>query len=203
MAYAGQVIEHPVTGERIRFLETTADTGGERLLLEMRAGRLGGVAAAHVHPQAVENFEVLSGRVWYRNGRAEAEAGAGERFSIPRGVAHMWRNAGDDDLLMHIEFRPAGRMEAMFENLFGLAADGKTDSKGLPAPFLQLAVIADEYLPDIHLARPPLVVQRALFGLLDPIGRRRGYRGTYARYQDITPPQAPGHEEEPENAKNP
>ena len=92
---------------------------------------------------------------------------------------------------MRIEFRPAGRMEAMFENFFGLAADGKVDNKGLPAPFLQLAVLANEFLDDIYLSRPPLAVQRTLFGMLAPLGHRRGYRGLYDRYVGIPGSQAP------------
>jgi mannose-6-phosphate isomerase-like protein (cupin superfamily) len=191
MAYAGQILEHPVTGERLRFLETAADTGGHRLLLDMWARpTTGGIAAAHVHPRSEEAFEVISGRVRYRSGRTAAEAGAGERFSVPRGAAHTWRNAGDEELHMRIAFRPAGRMEAMFENLFGLAADGKVDKKGLPAPFLQLAVLADEFLDDIHLTRPPLAVQRTLFGLVAPLGHLRGYRGQYARYHGAPGPHA-------------
>jgi quercetin dioxygenase-like cupin family protein len=192
VAYAGEVLEHPVTGERVRFLQTARDTGGHHLLLEVWSRpTTGGISAAHVHPRSQEAFEVLSGMVRYRKGPATLEAGPGERFSVPQGVAHTWHNAGDDELHMRVEFRPAGRMEAMFENLFGLAADGKVDRKGLPAPFLQLVVLADEFLGDAYLARPPLAIQRPLFGLLTPIGRWRGYQGQYDKYCKMLPPDAP------------
>jgi mannose-6-phosphate isomerase-like protein (cupin superfamily) len=84
MAYAGQILEHPVTGERFKFLETASDTGGQRLLLEVWSRpTTGGIAAAHVHPRSEEVFEVLSGRVWYRSGATTSEVGPGERFSVP------------------------------------------------------------------------------------------------------------------------
>ena len=35
MAHRGQIIDNPVTGERIRFLRTAADTGGDLLEFEM------------------------------------------------------------------------------------------------------------------------------------------------------------------------
>lgn len=35
MAYAGQIIDNPVSGERIEFLRTAADTNGELLEIEL------------------------------------------------------------------------------------------------------------------------------------------------------------------------
>ena len=35
MAYTGQTIENPVSGERITFLKTSRDTGGEKLEIEL------------------------------------------------------------------------------------------------------------------------------------------------------------------------
>ena len=35
MAYAGQMVENPVTGERIVFRQTAADTGGELVAIDL------------------------------------------------------------------------------------------------------------------------------------------------------------------------
>ena len=35
MAYAGQILENPLSGERIVFRKTAADTGGELLVFEL------------------------------------------------------------------------------------------------------------------------------------------------------------------------
>jgi hypothetical protein len=65
-------------------------------------------------------------------------------------------------------------METWFETVFGLQRDGKVDPKnGLPN-LLQLALIAREY--EFYLARPPLFVQRVLFGLLAPSASCSGTR---------------------------
>jgi hypothetical protein len=48
----------------------------------------------------------------------------------------------------------------------------------MPSP-LQLALIAQEFSDVIVFRKPPLVVQRAVFGILAPIARWRGYRATY------------------------
>jgi hypothetical protein len=50
MAHAGQIIRNRISGERIEFVRTSADTDGALLefLLELSAG--GRVPGAHVHP---------------------------------------------------------------------------------------------------------------------------------------------------------
>jgi hypothetical protein len=79
------------------------------------------------------------------------------------------------------EFRPALRTEVFFETFFGLASDGKTNRKGLPNP-LRLAVLMREFEDELHLARPSVKLQRALFGPLAALGRVLGYRGWYPDY---------------------
>jgi len=73
---------------------------------------------------------------------------------------------------------PGERFGHMIETLFGLARLGYTNAKGMPDP-LQLSLIVREFSDVIVFRSPPLVVQRALFGILAPIARLRGYRATY------------------------
>lgn len=178
MARAGDVIEH-LTGERFEFQKTAEDTGGESLRIEALVEPRGFAAAEHVHPKQEERFEILSGTLRYRVEGVEREAGAGEELIIPRGVTHVWENGSDEDLHMIIEFRPALRSEEFFESYFGLGQDGKTDPKtGLPN-LVRMAVLLHEFRGEIHLAKPPLLVQRILFGALAFIGRLLGYEARY------------------------
>ena len=50
MIHAGDTIENPVTGERLVFKKTSAETNGEYVLFECFVKPSGFVAAAHVHP---------------------------------------------------------------------------------------------------------------------------------------------------------
>ena len=61
MIRSGDTLENPVTGERIVFRKTAADTGGALVLVECVVQPGGAVAAAHVHPHQEERFEVLRG----------------------------------------------------------------------------------------------------------------------------------------------
>lgn len=109
----------------------------------------------------------------------EREAAAGNVLVIPKGVPHVWENAGEDDLRMVIEFRPALNSEGFFESYFGLGQDGKTNPKtGLPN-LLRMALLLREFEPEIYLARPPLFVQRVVFGTLARIGKLLGYRARH------------------------
>src|SRR5687767_4520095 len=59
MAFTGQTIENPVSGERITFLQTARDTRGEKLEIELELSPDGHVPGAHVHPEQTETFHVL------------------------------------------------------------------------------------------------------------------------------------------------
>src|SRR3989440_6292680 len=63
MIRTGDTIQNPVTGERITFLATSADTDGEAVVIETVVQPDGCVAAAHVHPSQTERFAVVSGRL--------------------------------------------------------------------------------------------------------------------------------------------
>jgi hypothetical protein len=70
----------------------------------------------------------------------------------------------------------------MIRNLFGLAADGRTDSSGRPS-LLQAALLAREFDDTIQFTHPPRVVQKPLFAALAPLARLRGLRGSYPQYE--------------------
>jgi hypothetical protein len=69
----------------------------------------------------------------------------------------------------------------VFETIWGLAKDGKTNEGGVPN-LLQVAVIAREHADEYRLVRPPWPVQRALFAVLAPAGRLLGYMARYPGY---------------------
>jgi quercetin dioxygenase-like cupin family protein len=83
MAYTGQVIENPVSGEQIVFRKTAADTAGEYLEIELRLAADGKVPGMHVHPAQQERFEVLEGRMKFRMGLKTIEAGPGDVVTSP------------------------------------------------------------------------------------------------------------------------
>jgi hypothetical protein len=50
-------------------------------------------------------------------------------------------------------------------------------------PLLQVAVLFDEYLDEVHLPVIPVRAQRVAFGALARLGRQRGYCSTFPEYE--------------------
>ena len=84
MIRKGDVIENPVTGERLLFLETSHETGGEYVLVECTVQPNGVVAAAHVHPHQSERFEIESGTVGFSWTARRSSPAPARRSSSPR-----------------------------------------------------------------------------------------------------------------------
>jgi quercetin dioxygenase-like cupin family protein len=181
MLKAGEVYENPVTGERAVIRIGTDTTGGERLVVDLYIRPGGAVMGEHFHPGMEERFTVLRGQVGFRLAGRVAVAEPGAELIAPPGTPHDWWNVGPEEALVRVETRPASRFEAMIRNAFGLAHDGKVNRRGMPN-LLQLAVVAREFADVIQFTRQPRMVQRILFGLLTPLARLSGYRGSYPEY---------------------
>jgi quercetin dioxygenase-like cupin family protein len=186
MSKAGDVIENPVTGERVVVRVGTEDSGGRLLAVDGYVKPGGAVTGEHVHPAIDEDFTVLRGRVGFRIDGRESIAEPGKRLHVPAGTAHDWWNAGEEEAHVRVEIRPGARFEEMALNLFGLAQDGKTNSRGMPNP-LQAAIFAREFSDVLYFTSPPLWVQRLLFGALARVARAFGYRGSYPEYLERGP----------------
>jgi quercetin dioxygenase-like cupin family protein len=183
---AGDTIENPVTGEHILFRATAAETGGELVDIEVTVRPGGGVAAAHVHPYQSERFEILEGTLEFRQGGKKIVAGPGEVALVEAGTPHSFRNVGDGEARFRCEVRPALGFERFIQTMFALAADGKTNRKGMPNP-LRLAVIANAHFDDVRLPRVPAVAQRAALTMGAAVGRLAGYQPSYQPTRELTP----------------
>src|ERR1700710_566937 len=182
MAIVGETIENPLSGERITWIETAASSNGEVLAFDLDLRPGAAVSAEHRHLRQEERFTVTSGTIGLSVDRTERSLATGEDAVVPPGVAHHWWNGGEASAVVRVEFRPALESEVFFETLFGLARDGKTNSKGVP-DLLQIAVAyADLGDACSRLVRPPLVVQKILLTPLVPLARRLGRRASYPAY---------------------
>ena len=177
MIRPGDRLENPVTGEVLVFHRTAEETDGESVLVETIVRPHGFVAAAHVHPHQTERFEVLEGLLGLRIGGKELVAGPGDIAVVAPRTPHRFWNAGEEEARFLCEVRPALQFESLIETMFTLAAEGKTNRKGMPSP-LRLAVIAKAHFDTVRLPFPPAVLQRVALAVGAPLGKALGYRAT-------------------------
>lgn len=111
MARPGLTITDATTGQTITFVETAAQSGGERLVLESTYLPKAGKPPLHKHPAQEERFEVLEGKLEVRVGRKRQTLVAGEKLEVPAGTPH----AMGGDARVRWEIRPALRTEQFLE----------------------------------------------------------------------------------------
>lgn len=136
MAHPGDELLNLLTGERIVFLKTAADTGGELLEMDDFWTQPGHRAPEHVHPEMQERWEILAGTACFRIAGVERTAGPGELVVAAPGVAHQAWNPGEQPVRLRIQMRPALRWEQFVERLFTLANDAHTRGFGALDPAL-------------------------------------------------------------------
>lgn len=108
------MIENPRTGEQIRFeLRTPA-----MLVMQSIWTRPGRRAAAHIHPEMEERYDVLAGEAAFRIGTEERTAEAGETVIVPPGTPHLAWNPTTEPVRLRISMRPALRWAEFVERLF-------------------------------------------------------------------------------------
>ena len=172
MAEPGEVIGNQ-RGEQIRFVQTTAETGGALLEVEVTYHPQSSPPPAHFHPFQEERFTILEGEMRVNRDGVEVTYEAGDSFAVIPGSVHQMFNAGDKSARMRWQVRPALATERFFETVWRL------ESRGDGMNLLQSVLIGQAYQREFRLARPSPLLQRLLFALLAPIARWRGYRAYY------------------------
>lgn len=183
MAFKNKLIRNDVTGQEIRFLQTTADTKGQLLEMESTFQPYSKEPAVHYHPHQAEDFEVLAGELTIHIHGQQNVLKVGDKLHIPRNVVHAMWNASDHKTVVNWQVRPAMNTEHLLETASGLASDGKVNKNGMP-PLLQTALMVNRFSEVFRIAKPPFIVQRILFTILTPFAYLAGYRPTYKQYLD-------------------
>lgn len=174
-------VDFATSGEHFEFRSDPADPN--RLLFDFVVDPGGGVPLRHRHPDQTETYRCSAGRLHLTLGDDEVVLDPGGTVTVHPGVVHSLVNRGDDTVRCEVEYRPAGRNRAWFQ-LHGahIEATGREPALLDLAPFIGAV--------GVYVERPPVVVQRLLFGLvLKPLAvllgrRRRMLALARARYGD-------------------
>lgn len=180
MAKKGQSVYNSKTGEKITWLATAADTGGQELLFDFEVSPGGKLPVMHFHPGQTETFTVKQGRFIIKLKDKLVTLDPGDSFTIDKGVRHQWWNeSGSESACMEVSFKPALNTEIFLEQFYGLGNAGKTKQDGTPS-FLQIMAMVNEY--QLYIDGPPLGIQIWMGRIIGGLARLIGYKKFYPEY---------------------
>ncbi len=122
----------------------TAETDGEFVEMEFVLPPGCVSPPPHIHPQQVEEYEVLEGRFEVVVNGTWRTLGPGESASVPVGALHTFRNRSGDVVRVRNWHRPALRFEEFIERIcWTLHAVGVTRKRDPRVPLYLSAVMLD------------------------------------------------------------
>lgn len=169
----GETIAAPHMGMRVTCRESAATTGGEAFSFSMWISANAAKLPMHVHPHQEERITVISGSLRSRMGKVDRVLSAGETVISPPGEAHTIAPAGEEDVEILGELRPALAYERFVEQSFALDRAGYVNAKGRGNPLRMATAGARE--AEFFLAGLPASLQRPLLTAMERIARRLGY----------------------------
>ena len=166
-----RIMENSLTGERVTFLATAGEKGGEYVKIRNEISANAPGVVMHYHLACTEAFEVLEGSLDVCVGSEENHLvlAEGKTAFVPLNTAHRFWNSTTQPVVFEVEIRPARNFEKALSAFFGLSEDGKTNDKGIPKNILKLALIYE--LSESYMVGVPLFFQKGIFGALARIAR--------------------------------
>lgn len=161
-------------GERFVLQDTAADTDGKLLRIETSLDP-GVKRPLHSHPDQQELFVVHEGTLGLAVEDEEFVLEPGEEATVDAGTPHTFWNAGDSELRMTTEHRPALRFEEFLRAMVALDREGGLDSEGMPANLLVGAALLHEFRREMRPADIPAPVRRVVVPVLATVASVFGY----------------------------
>lgn len=173
-----ETIINPIIKDEVSFTQTAASTNGRISTLQVKL-MPGGGTPLHFHKNFSETFIVSEGVLTLTLKDRIIHLRVGDKFEVQKMEWHRFSNEHLFPVLFTTLIQPGS---AGFENalriLYGLAAENKTDAKGIPKNPLALAVVAN--ISDMQVEGPRFLIL-PLFALLNLLASITGYKRTLLR----------------------
>lgn len=169
---AGDTLDLAPMGFSLAIRKTAADTGGQAFEMEMTLAPRSSGTPIHLHPSALETYEVLSGAFEVYIDGAWRPVKTGERVGVPRGMPHSFRNPGAEPARVYNTHKPALQFADYFEGLWRISESGmvKPGVKNWQT-MLALSALMSAYPEELRSVSPP----DAIVKLVGTFGSWLGY----------------------------
>ncbi len=173
MLKSGDILDLGPLGMKMSIKKVAAETNGKSFEMELELSPQTGRTPIHIHPQAIETYEVLQGKFdVYVNGKWKTLS-VGGKAAVEKGVPHTFRNTSNETTRVYNTHQPAMRYDQYFESLYKLINSGVIKSNRMTfKAILYMAVRLTSYKDEIQYVRPPYAIVQ-VFGF---IGRLLGYK---------------------------
>ena len=153
-------------GMVMTILKTGDDTQGQSLEMEWTLSPNSGGTPVHIHPSAIEMYEILSGELEIFKKDKWIKASAGQKITIERGEPHTFKNITNKYVRVYNTHQPAMRFEDFFKGLHkfaksGLVKNGKMSFRSV----VGISTLWTNYPDEIISVQPPSFVMKALGAL--------------------------------------
>jgi mannose-6-phosphate isomerase-like protein (cupin superfamily) len=156
---------------------STAESGGERIELEITLPPGASGPPPHFHPRQEERWEVLEGTFSAQVDGEWRELGVGETANVPAGHVHTLANRSGETVRVLDVHIPALDFEDYMLDLAQLSQEGKiTSLRSLRSLVYLASVLRAHRATQLTASRPQRVAESALAGVGRLLGMRAGQR---------------------------
>lgn len=156
-------------GMVMTIVKTSKDTDGKSLEMEWTLSPNSGGTPIHIHPTAIETYEILSGELEVFKKDKWITAKVGEKITIEKGEPHTFKNTTDEFVRVYNTHQPAMRFEDFFKGLHKFAKSGLVKNEKMNFKSLVgISTLWTNYSKEIVSVKPPSFIMRVLgaFGRL-------------------------------------
>lgn len=151
-----ETITNPVIKDQVTFIQTSAATKGRITTLQVRL-MPGGGTPMHYHKNFSETFIVAEGILTITLKNKTVTLAPGDKMEVKKEQWHRFSNESTIPVSFTTVVTPGSEgFEQALRILYGLAADRKTNKKGVPQNPLALAVISK--ISDMWPAGPRIFI---------------------------------------------
>ena len=167
-----RTIENPVIRDKVTFVRTAEETGGEvsEIIVQLSVG---GGNEPHYHTTFTESFTPIEGELGVLVGSEKRTLRHGETATVPPGVVHCFFNPTDQVVKFRGEARPGHTgLERFAQIAYGLARDGHVNKKGYPNKLAHVAVLME--MGDVRIPGLGFKLLAPVFGWVARRARKNG-----------------------------
>lgn len=150
-------------GMAMTIIKDSYQTNGKSFEMKWEVFSGPGSPPVHIHPNAVETYEILEGEMEFYIGGKWKKAKKGDKLRVEKGQPHTFRNNSGSSAFVYNTHQPAMEFEGFFRGLHDFSKSGlvKDDKMSLKA-VVGIAMLYTGYSDEIVSVKPPAFVFRFL-----------------------------------------